>query len=240
MATKKNVFEIVADKRTVVGKKVSSLRKQGLIPANIYGEDFKSAAISIKLVEFVKLYRAAGETNVINIKLDKDAIPVLIHQIQYHPVNDKILHIDFRKVNLLKAIETEVPVKIIGESSAIKSNQGVLLTLADSIKIEALPDKIPDNFEVDISALEVGSELKISDLATDKDYKIIDNPEKVILRITDNKEESIEPEVTAPVTEVPGEVPAEEAAETTAEAPAKAEEKTEKSSETKPAPETKK
>src|SRR3989339_704341 len=131
MPTKKNSFEIAADKRTVVGKKVSSLRKQGLIPANIYGEDFKSASITIKLVDFVKLYRAAGETNAINIKLDKESIPVLIHQIQYHPVNDKILHIDFRKVNLLKAIETEVPVKIVGESAAIKSNQGVLLLLAD-------------------------------------------------------------------------------------------------------------
>ena len=87
------------------------------------------------------------------------------------------------------------------------------MTLLESITIEALPDKIPSNIEIDIAKLEVGMELKIKDLAVNKDYTIVDNVDKVIVRITAHKEESVEVEVATPVTEVTTEVKKEEKAQ---------------------------
>ncbi|MGB9707664.1 MAG: 50S ribosomal protein L25, partial [Microgenomates group bacterium] len=114
--------------RQVFGKKLKSLRKQGLIPGNIYGPDFKSQAVSVNFKDFIKVYKQAKETGVVYLELKEEKIPVLIKNIQRHPINESILHVDFRKIDLKQKIETEVPVTIVGESPAVVEKKGVLLT----------------------------------------------------------------------------------------------------------------
>src|SRR3989344_3551190 len=82
--------------RTVFGKKLKKFRKDGNVPANIYGQDFKSQSVSTAFKDFVKIYKVAKETGIVYLKLEKNELPVLIKNVQRHPVSDNILHVDFR------------------------------------------------------------------------------------------------------------------------------------------------
>ncbi|MGB9882984.1 MAG: 50S ribosomal protein L25 [Microgenomates group bacterium] len=189
--------------RTITGKKVKKLRNQGLIPANIYGTDFKSQAVSVNFKDFIKAYKVAKETSIVYLDLEGKEIPALIKNVQKHPINDQILHIDFRKVDLKKKIITEVPVKIVGESPAVKDLGGVLLTQTETILVEALPEDIPQEIEVDISLLkEIGQEIKVVDLAKSEKYQIKTNADKVVVSVVAHKEESVAPDTTAVAPEV--------------------------------------
>ncbi|MCX7881242.1 MAG: 50S ribosomal protein L25 [Patescibacteria group bacterium] len=209
-----NKIVLEVSPRNVFGKKLKKIRKMGLVPANIYGVDFKSTAINVNFKDFIKVYKKAKETGIVYLKLEKQEIPTLINNIQKHPVSNNFLHIDFRKINLTEKIETEVPIKIIGKSEAVETKGGVLLTLADKLTIEALPEKIPSFIEIDISSLkEIDQEIKVKDLKKDFNYFIKDDLEKTIISIVAHKEETITPQTTPvtptePVAE--GEKPAEE------------------------------
>jgi len=198
------------DPRTVFGKKLRKLRHGGVIPGNIFGPEFKSISVSTQFKDFVKVYKTAKETGIVYIALDKEEIPVLIKQVQRHPVNDSVLHVDFRKVDLKKKIQTEVPVKATGISEAVAQKGGVLLTLSETLLVEALPGDIPQQIDVDISSIkELGQEIKVSDLPKSAVYEIKTPVEKVVVSVVAHKEESITPETTAAAPEVIGEVPAE-------------------------------
>lgn len=198
-------------KRSVFGKKLKKLRREGLIPANIYGPEFKSTSVSINVKDFIKIYRVAKETRVVYLNLDKEEIPILIKNLQRHPVTDIVLHADFRKIDLKKKIETNVPVKVMGASEAVNQKAGVLLTLTESLLIEALPENIPHEIVVDISSLkDIGQEVKVADLPKSDKYEVKDQPNKVVVSVVEHKEESVTPEITAAVApEVITEKPAE-------------------------------
>lgn len=186
-----------AEIRNLVGKKAKKLRKQSLILANIFGQNFKSQAISVNYKDFLKIYKIAKETGIIYLKLKNQELPVLIKNIQKHPVTDEIIHVDFRKIDLKKKIETEVPIKTIGESEAVTQKGGVLLIQSDHLLIEALPEDIPQEIEVDISIIkDIGQEIKISDLPKSDKYEIKTPLEKVLVSVIAHKEESATPETT--------------------------------------------
>ncbi len=235
-------ISLEAQTRTVFGKKLLKLRHQGSIPANIYGPEFKSMAITINQRDFLNTFKVAKETAVVYIKVGSEEIPALIKNIQTHPVNNHLLHVDFRKINLKQKITTEVPVKITGVSEAVNQKGGVLLTQMTKLLVEALPQDIPQAIEVDISVLkEIGNEIKVSDLIKSNLWTIKDGATKVVISVVAHKEESITPETTATTPEVITEKPTEGEA-VSAEAGAKAEPTKEApKTETKPAkPETKK
>lgn len=195
----KTVLEVIT--RTVFGKKLKQLRKEGVIPANIFGTGFTSKSVSVKSMDFSKTYKKVKETGIVYLQLEKTEIPTLIKLIQKHPVNSQILHIDFRKVDLSVKIETAVPVQIIGVSEAVTQKGGVLLTLSDRLLVEALPQDLPQFIEIDISNLkEIGQDIKVKDLKVSNKYNIKDEEEKVILSVTAHKEESVIAETAATAT----------------------------------------
>lgn len=224
--TEKTFLEV--EPRTVIGKKVKRLRQDGFIPATVYGPGFTSKSIQVKIKDFLRVYKIAHETGIVFLNLDKQELPTLIKNLQRHPLNDIILHADFRKIDLKEKMETEVPVLIVGESEAIAKKGGVLLTQAENIMIEALPQNIPQAIEIDVSKMtEIGQEIKVSDLSKSELYEIKEDPDKVIVSIVAHKEESITPETTAPVTEVTTEKPVEGEEEVPAEEEKKEEKKEE-------------
>ncbi len=197
-------------KRLLTGKKAKKLRRDGLVLANIFGPEFKSQSVSVNLKDLLKTYKTAKETGVVYIGLDKEEIPVLIKNIQRHPVSDMILHVDFRKIDLKKKIETAVPVKTIGVSEAVSQKGGVLLMQTDSILVEAFPQDIPQQIEIDISVIkELGQEIKIVDLKKSDKYVVKTPAEKVIVSVVEHKEESVTPDTTAAAPEVIAETPKE-------------------------------
>lgn len=216
-------LDLEVDKREVFGKKIKKLRREGNLPANVYGEDFKSQAVTVDRHRFSQIFKKAGETQIIYLQLSGQKLPTLIHNIQKHPVSGLVLHVDFRKVNLKKKVETEVPIRLVGESPAVEQKKGVLLTPTDELKVEALPDAIPSQIEIDISSLkEVGDEIRLSDLKPKGDYAFKDDANRIVVNITEHVEEKVE-EVTPPAEEVPAEEA--EAKEEKAEEEKKEEEK---------------
>lgn len=220
---KKNVSDkttLSVQSRNVFGKKLRKYRIQGQLPANIFGPDFKSISIGTSYKDFIKAYKVAHETGIVYLQLDKDEIPVLIKLVQKHPVNDNILHVDFRKIDLKKKIQTEVPVKTTGVSEAVAQKGGVLLFLSETLLVEALPEDIPQEINVDIAVIkELGQEIKVNDLLRSTTFEIKTPVDKVVVSVVAHKEESVAPETTAAAPEVIGEVPAEGAAVTEEGAP---------------------
>ncbi|MGB2731821.1 MAG: 50S ribosomal protein L25 [Microgenomates group bacterium] len=188
--------------REQFGKNLKKMRHQGFVPANVFGPGFKSVSISTQVKDFSKAYKTAHETGVVYLDLNKDEIPTLIGQVQRHPVSNAIIHVDFRKIDLKQKIETTVPVKTVNDSPAIAQG-GVLLTQSDHVLIEALPEEIPQEIEIDLSKLlEIGAEVRVKDLPASSGYVIKEDPEKILLSIIAHKEESVTPETTVATPEV--------------------------------------
>ena len=186
--------------RTIFGKKLKKLRREGNVPANIYGQDFKSESVSAAFKDFTKVYKVARETGVVYLDLNKKELPVLIKNVQRHPVNDSLVHIDFRKIDLKQKIQTEVPVKTVGQSEAVSQKGGVLLTQSETLMIEALPTDIPPHIDVDISSLkELGQEIKVSDLAKSDKYEVKEEADKVVFSVVEHKEQEVLPQTTPAV-----------------------------------------
>jgi len=226
--------------RTIFGRKLGKLRAEGQVPATVYGPDFTSKSVSAGLKDLLAVYKTAKETGIVYIKIDQDEIPVMIKNPQHHPVNNNLLHVDLRKIDLKKKIQTKVPVKTIGVSEAVSQKAGVLLTLSENLLVEALPQDIPQQIEIDISAIkDIGQEIKVSDLPKSVKFEIKDDPAKAIVSVVAHKEESVVAETTVAAPEVITEKAVEGAETTAAETPA-ASGKPAAQAETKPQPTQKK
>ena len=170
--------------------KTAYLRDKGLIPAVMYGSDFESIAVSVDDIEFRKMYRNAGTSNVITTTGDVAGEMVLVQDMQVHVVTGVILHLDFKVVNKGEATEVVVPVELTGESPAVKNNVGILNFTHEEIKIETVPSKIPDHVEVDISKLEnIGDAIKIADIKFADGVKVLDDTDITVVSIIAVKEE---------------------------------------------------
>src|SRR4030042_2867519 len=208
-------IELKAQKRKEFGRKVSKLRREGIIPANIYGSGFKSESIQVNYKDFAAVYKRAGETSVVEVALDgeKKELPVLIHNIQTDPVSDLPIHVDFLKIDLTKKVTADVPLELTGEAPAEKQGIGTLVQYLDEIEVEALPGDLPEKITVDVSGLtEVDQSIMVKDLSYDKTkVDIKENPEEVVAKIEVQKVEVVEAPPAAPVGEVPveGEIPTE-------------------------------
>lgn len=221
-------ISLAAQKRTVLGRKVKQLRKDGIIPAHVFGHKVKTVHVQVKAGEFHKVFEKAGETGIISLSVDSEKRPVLVRNLQIHPVTDEPLHIDFYQVNLTEKVKVNVPLEIIGEAPAVEKKIGLLLTPVSEVEIEALPADLPENIEVDITKLsEIGSEIKVKDLKVDRSkIEVLTDEELVVVQIGElvTKEmEAVEAEIEAEQAETAETVAAGGAA-VEGEAPAEGEE----------------
>lgn len=178
-------ISVKLETRKITGRKVKSLRRQGILPINIYGKNIKSVSAQLDLQQFNKILDQAGETNLIYVTLnsEKSERPCLISHIQTHPVTGLILHVDFHQVDLTEKVNAEIPVELTGEAPAVSLENATIVTQISAIEVEALPTDLPEKFSIDISKLEkVGDSIKISDLNFNKDkIKIALDPETVVI-----------------------------------------------------------
>jgi large subunit ribosomal protein L25 len=196
-----------AEERNISGRKVKNVRKQGLLPGNVYGKNIKSQSVQVDRKEFELVYKEAGETGLITLQVGKEELPVLVNNVQKHPISDEIIHIDFRQVDLKAKVTAEVPVEVIGESPAEKQGVGTVVQYLKEVQIEALPADLLEKFEVDTSTLsEVDQAIYVKDLKIDSSkVEIKTNGDEIIVKVEPpQKEEVVEVPVAAE-----GEVPAE-------------------------------
>lgn len=199
-----------AQKRTVLGRKVKTLRRDGIIPAHVFGHKVKTIHVQVKASDFGKVFEKAGETGIIDLAVDGEKKPVLVRNIQTHPVSDIPLHVDFYQVNLSEKVAVKVPIEIIGESPAVEKKIGLLLTPLSEVEVEALPADLPENIAVDISGFEnISDEIKVKDLKVDTSkIRILVDPEQIVAQVGElvTKEmEAVEAEIEAEQAEVAAE-----------------------------------
>jgi len=171
--------------------KPNATRKDGFIPANVYGKDFKNENIALEKVSFQKLFKEAGTSNLINLEIDgKGAFNTLVHEVQLDPINSRILHVDFFKVNMKEKIHAEIPLKFVGDSIAVIEQEGTLITPKDSIEVECLPGDLISELEVDISVLDdFEKDIRVSDLKLPAGIEVLDEAEEVIAHVDEPRSE---------------------------------------------------
>lgn len=204
----KEKHKIKAENRTALGRKVKKIRKEGFIPATIYGKGLESKSIQFLGVELEKLFEEVGESTLVNLVLENETLPILFRNPQYHVIDGNLIHIDCYKVNLKEKISAMVPIEFIGESQAVKDGN-TLVTVTDEIEIEALPADLPEKIEVDLTVLEtLESVINVADIKIDlSKLEIKTDKEQLIAKV---EEPRAEEEIVAPVEEevAPGDVPA--------------------------------
>lgn len=205
--------KLKAEKRTVSGRKVKQLRKQGVLPANVYGKHIESVSIQVATKDFVKLFGEVGETGLITLELGGETRPVLVHEVSREPVMDMPIHVDFLQVNLKEKVTATVPIEFEGESPAEKEGTGIVVPQMREIEVEALPTDLPDHITVDVSGLnQEGDSITVSQLKIDRD-KVelkVEDPEQIVVSIAaPAKEEEPEPVVAEGEEGAEGEAPAE-------------------------------
>lgn len=180
-----NSKKLTSEIRKAEGRKVRLLRKEGVLPANIFGKKIKSLSIQVKTKEFESVFKETGETGLIELSVGKEVRPVLVHSVQYHPVSDQLLHVDFLQVDLKEKVEAEVAVEIVGESPAEKQGIGTVVQYINEVKVEALPADLPEKFEIDASELiEVDQAVYVRDLKVDKSkVEIKSDLEEIVAKV---------------------------------------------------------
>ncbi|MFC1789879.1 50S ribosomal protein L25 [Patescibacteria group bacterium] len=178
--------KVTVAKRSLLGRKVKKLRQEGFLPANIYGKKTKSVPVKLSLDEFWKVFRQVGETGLIDLCIEKEkkTRPVLIHNVQFDPVSDLPLHVDFRQVDLAETIKAEVPLDFQGLSPAAEKKIGILVKILEEVEVEALPAELPEKIVIDVSQLkEVGEMIQIKELKVGKRVKILLDPSRLVVKI---------------------------------------------------------
>jgi len=187
----KEKHQLNAQIRTLLGRKVKQLRNQGLLPATIYGKGLDSISIQMNSIEAEKIFSEAGESGLVELIVDeKEKLPILFRNPQYHPIEGNLIHIDCYKVNLKEKISAMVPVEFIGESQAVKDGN-TLVTVTDEVEVEALPADLPESIEVDLVVLEnIESVVTVADLKVDRSkVEILTDAEQLIAKVEEPRAE---------------------------------------------------
>jgi large subunit ribosomal protein L25 len=177
-------YGLVAQPRTITGKKVRTLRKQGLVPATIYGPNVDPVSIQFVYREVEVALLHAGGTHIIDIEVDGRIYPVLARDVQRSALLRQIQHVDFMAIDMSSTIQVDVPISIEGESPAVASRAGILITGPSVLTIEVMPSEILNSIVIDISALKsVGDEIMVRDLDLGAKVRIVNDPDEMLARV---------------------------------------------------------
>ena len=190
-------FKIKAEKREIFGKNASRrLRREGMIPAILYGADALNVPLTLKKQDVFMILRSdTGENTVFQVSFDSENRDVMIKELQRDPVTDEILHADFVHIAMDKVIRVDVSVESVGEAVGVKTEGGFVDFITREVEIECLPKDIPENIEVDISGLHLRQSLKAGDITLPEGVKLITPSDTILVLIeVPSKEEEIEVE----------------------------------------------
>lgn len=196
-------IELKAERRLKFGKANRSLRAAGLIPAELYGRGIQNLHLVVKEKDFNKIFKEAGETGVIQIEVDGEKHPVLIHEVDRDYLSGAIVHVDFHQIQMNEKIRVHVPVEVVGDSPAVKGLGGVLNRTLSGIEVEAFPADLPQKFTVDISGLtELNQSIYVRDIALPQGVQVLVSPDTVVLTITTPVKEDVAPAAPVEVGEI--------------------------------------
>ncbi len=188
---------IAAEPRTVTGKKVKQIRRQGLVPGVLYGQA-EPVNIQMEEIQLNRALRVAGTTQLATLDMEGKEYIVLAREIQQHVTRRNVLHIDFMEVDMKQTIKSEADLVMIGESPALEMEEGMVAQAMFSVEIECLPDALISQIEVDISTIEMpGDRIQIGDLTVPEGVTLLADEDTTVarfqtIRIVEEEEEEEE------------------------------------------------
>lgn len=184
------IMKLTVQVRTATGKKVKNLRKEGQLPAIVYGKSLENPVLlSCVKNDFIRVYREAGFSTPIELIGAIDQL-VLLQDMQLDPVSDEVLTVDFLAVNANEKVSASVPVVLIGESKVEKLNEGKIQLVKDVVEVEAFPQDLPHNIEVDLASVEsVNDVIFVKDLKVSNKVTILDDGEQPIVTVVELADE---------------------------------------------------
>lgn len=187
-----------ANQRDVIGKKVKRLRREGLLPAVVYGHNIEPIPISLDMREANRTIDSISPSALIVLNIDGDKHYAIVRDKQRNPLLRSIIHIDFQAVSLTETVRADVNVNIVGEAPAVETYLAILVPSLEQLSIECLPTNLPDRIDVDVSGLaEIGDSLLVSDLIVPDGVEILNDPEDVVVVVIPpaaEEEEEVEEE----------------------------------------------
>jgi large subunit ribosomal protein L25 len=181
-----DVAIVKLDPRTVTGKKVRQLRRQGVIPVHLYGADIQPSNLQVDGRMLNRLLPQVGTNIPISIELeDQDMENIcFVREVQRHPVSDEVIHVDFLRVDVTRTVSAEVPLALTGASPAVSQMAGTLLQNIQSLSIEALPMDMPAEIPVDISVLvDFDTTLLVRDVEVPDNVSVLNDPDDTLVRV---------------------------------------------------------
>lgn len=176
--------------RTVLGKKVESLRAQGITPAHLYGPGVSSQSLQIETQELISIIGIAGGHTPVSLSIDDkdDQVTVFIRDVHVHPIKENILHVDLYQVDIAKKIEVNVPVRINGEAPAVRKLGGSIFQSIHHLKLECIPTDIPEYIMVNVEGLDAFDKaIRVGDLTLSSDITVKDDQNDVVVRVAPPK-----------------------------------------------------
>ena len=178
------MLTLLAKLRKDFGKKTKLIRNQGKIPAVVYGPGVKNFSVEVDEKEFKKDLHKAGESSLIELDLEKDKKPVLIHEIQKDPVSDKIIHVDFFQASLKEEVEVMIPLVFEGVAPAEKDLGGTLNKNMIEIEVKALPQNLPHEIKVNVESLKTFQyHISVKDLVLPPNVTVLKKPDEIVVSV---------------------------------------------------------
>lgn len=174
-----------AQPRQVIGKQVRALRREGLLPAVIYGHHIAPIAVSLNFHDASLTLPKVSSSQLVVLDVDGKQHTALVRERQRHPVTGDLLHVDFQAVSLTEKLRVNVGLQFTGEAPAVKMYDGILVTSLESVEVECLPGDLPSHLEVDLSGLEeIGDIVYVKDIPLPPKVQVLDDPDEVVAVIT--------------------------------------------------------
>ena len=197
-------MELKAQKRDLK-ESLKTIRKAGNIPAVFYGHKTESTPITINAVRFNKIYEEAGKSTIFELDLNGEKIDVMVKSVDYDPVKDTVIHVDFYVPTKGQEMEAEIPLEFIGTPIAEKAGN-IINKILLSVKVKTLPKNLPENIEVNIEKLEnIGDSISLGDLELPEGVILIDDLSEIVINVTAPKTIEEEDNSNADELEIPKE-----------------------------------
>ena len=190
-------LNLSVNKREVTGKKVSDLRSNGLTPIHMYGPEIESSPLQCDSKILDRVITDAGTNIPVTVNVDGGEQDNLcfIREVQYHPVTNKVLHVDFMKVQVGKPVRAQVPISVIGTSPAVRTMGGTLLQPLLTLTVEALPLEIPEAIILQAELLvDFETNLYVSDIEVDEEVNVINEASEMVASVVAPRVDGIESE----------------------------------------------
>ena len=184
MTTQPLTFEL--EPRTVIGKQVRQLRRQGITPIHLYGMGIEPLNVQAESAAVQRIVVQAGGNIPISVTVHGHQKPyfAFIREVQRHPLTESILHVDFYQVTMTEVMQTEVPIYLVGEAPAVRMLSGVLFQALHSFRVECLPLDVPQYIELDIGQLDdFEKALHVADISVGDKVTVLNDPDEVIARV---------------------------------------------------------